>query len=115
MAQAEANETVGAGRPERGAAGGGRLAGKVAIITGAARGQGEAEARLFAREGASVVATDVLGDLVGKIAEDIVTDGHSAIALEHDISDPQAWDSVIAAAVERFGGVDVLVNNAAVH
>lgn len=93
----------------------GRLAGKVAIITGAARGQGEAEARLFAREGASVVATDVLGDLVGKVAEDIAADGLPIIALEHDISDPQAWDAVIAATVERFGGVDVLVNNAAVH
>src|SRR5947209_1286323 len=93
----------------------GRLAGKTALITGAARGQGEAEARLFAREGANVVATDVLGDLVDKLAQDVRADGGSAIGLGHDVSDPHAWDSVLAAALEEFGQVDVLVNNAAIH
>jgi 3alpha(or 20beta)-hydroxysteroid dehydrogenase len=115
MAQAGEHQAVGTASADRPEPGTGRLAGKVAIITGAARGQGEAEARLFAREGASVVATDVLGDLVSKVAEDIALDGFPAVALEHDISDPQAWDAVLAATVERFGGVDVLVNNAAVH
>jgi 3alpha(or 20beta)-hydroxysteroid dehydrogenase len=93
----------------------GRLAGKVAVITGAARGQGEAEARLFAREGASVVATDLFADLVAGVAADIVAGGGSAIGLEHDASDAASWDAVIAAATERFGGVDILVNNAAIH
>jgi 3alpha(or 20beta)-hydroxysteroid dehydrogenase len=115
VAQAGENGTVETGSPDRPVVGTGRLAGKVAIVTGAARGQGEAEARLFAREGASVVATDVLGDLVTKVAEDIAADGFPVIALEHDISDPQSWDSVIAATVERFGGLDILVNNAAIH
>jgi 3alpha(or 20beta)-hydroxysteroid dehydrogenase len=115
MAQTGQDATIGPGSSEPPSVSSGRLAGKVALITGAARGQGEAEARLFAREGASVVATDVLGDLVSKVAEDIAADGLPVIALEHDISDPKSWDSVIAASVERFGGLDILVNNAAIH
>lgn len=115
MAQAGENEAVEAASRGESWVESGRLAGKVAIITGAARGQGEAEARLFAREGASVVAVDILGDLVTKVAEDIAAEGFPVIALEHDISDPQSWDAIIAAAVERFGHVDILVNNAAIH
>ena len=90
----------------------GRLSGKVAIVTGAARGQGEAEARLFVDEGARVVATDVLGPEVEAVAEDL---GDAAVGLAHDVTDPAAWAAVVEAATERFGGVDVLVNNAGVH
>ena len=93
----------------------GRLEGKVAVITGAARGQGAAEARLFASEGAAVVLTDVLGDLVGEVADGISATGGSAVGLPHDVTDPAAWDAVVAAATDRFGGLDVLVNNAAIH
>jgi 3alpha(or 20beta)-hydroxysteroid dehydrogenase len=90
---------------------GGRLEGKVAIVTGAARGQGEAEARLFASEGARVVATDVLPE-VQAVADDL---GDAAVARVHDVTRPDAWAEVVAAAVETFGGVDVLVNNAGIH
>jgi len=90
----------------------GRLEGKVAIITGAAKGQGEAEARLFAREGASVVLTDVLRERGEAVAADI---GEHALFLAHDVSNEQDWQRVMTAATERFGGLDILVNNAAIH
>jgi 3alpha(or 20beta)-hydroxysteroid dehydrogenase len=90
----------------------GRLAGKVAVITGAARGQGEAEARLFAAEGASVVLTDVLAEEVRVVADSL---GAAAVATTHDVSDEAAWARVVELATEHFGGVDVLVNNAAIH
>lgn len=90
----------------------GRLEGKVAIITGAARGQGEAEARLFASEGARVVLTDVLGD---EVAETAASLGDAAVGLGHDVTDESGWAAVVATAVDRFGRLDVLVNNAAVH
>lgn len=89
-----------------------RLAGKVAIVTGAARGQGEAEARLFAAEGARVVLTDVLADEVAAVAASL---GAAAAAMAHDVSDEGTWSDVVALATDRFGGVDVLVNNAAIH
>jgi 3alpha(or 20beta)-hydroxysteroid dehydrogenase len=90
----------------------GRLSGKVAIVTGAARGQGEAEARLFAAEGADVVATDVLTDALQAVVADL---GGAAIGLTHDVTRPEEWTAVVDAAVEAFGGVDVLVNNAGIH
>ena len=89
----------------------GKLDGKVAIITGAARGQGAAEARLFAAEGARVTLTDVNGDGAA-VAEEI---GAKAQFLRHDISDEGAWARVVAATEERFGRVDILVNNAAIY
>src|SRR3954471_17192021 len=89
----------------------GRLDGKVALITGAARGQGEAEARLFVAEGASVVLGDVLdadGELVAKEL------GDRAAYLHHDVTSEADWDGIVAATISRFGRVDVLVNNAGV-
>jgi 3alpha(or 20beta)-hydroxysteroid dehydrogenase len=90
----------------------GRLAGKVAIITGAARGQGAAEARAFASEGASVVITDVLDTDLKAVAEEI---GPNALAVTHDVSSEAAWAAVVQAAGETFGGVDILINNAAIY
>ncbi len=86
------------------------LAGKVAIITGAARGQGEAEARLFAALGASVVLTDIQID-GQRVAEEI---GGDAVFARHDVADIESWAEVVRIAVDRFGRLDILVNNAAI-
>lgn len=88
-----------------------RLKGKVAIITGAAQGQGEATARLFAGEGCKVVTTDLKESLVGTVVEQI---GGEAVALKHDVSDAASWQAVVDRTVERFGKIDILVNNAAI-
>ena len=90
----------------------GRLAGKVAIITGAARGQGEAEARLFAREGARVVLTDVLTEAGAAVAADI---GPAALFVAHDVSQPEGWAQVVERTVAFAGRIDILVNNAAIY
>jgi 3alpha(or 20beta)-hydroxysteroid dehydrogenase len=89
----------------------GRLAGKVAIISGAARGQGEAEARLFAAEGASVVLGDVLDDEGAAVAADI---GPAAAYQHLDVTDAAQWASAVKVAEDRFGPVTVLVNNAGI-
>jgi len=88
----------------------GRLAGKTAIITGAARGQGEAEARLFVREGANVVLADVLDDAGELVAKQL---GDAARYVHCDIRDEDDWAGAVAAA-EELGPLNVLVNNAAV-
>jgi 3alpha(or 20beta)-hydroxysteroid dehydrogenase len=90
----------------------GRLAGKVAIVTGAARGQGEQHARLFAAEGAKIVLTDVLDESLFAVAADI---GDAALAMHHDVASEDEWGKAVAATVDAFGGLDVLVNNAAIH
>ena len=89
----------------------GRLDGKVAIVTGAARGTGEATARLFAAEGAKVVVADVLEDRGSAVADDL---GDAAIFAALDVSSEDDWDRAVALATERFGSLAVLVNNAAV-
>jgi 3alpha(or 20beta)-hydroxysteroid dehydrogenase len=89
----------------------GCLDGKVAIITGAARGQGAAAARLFAAEGAQVVVGDVLDDAGTALAASI---GAAAAYRHLDVSNEDDWDSVVGETVERLGGVDVLVNNAGI-
>jgi 3alpha(or 20beta)-hydroxysteroid dehydrogenase len=87
------------------------LDGLVAIITGAARGQGEAEARLLAAHGARVVLTDVLADQGAAVAADI---GDAARFVAHDVSSPEGWQEVVEASNAAFGRVDILVNNAAI-
>jgi 3alpha(or 20beta)-hydroxysteroid dehydrogenase len=84
------------------------LSGKVAIITGAARGQGEAEAALFLAEGCRVVATDV--DEAALMAQP-KRDG--LVPLRHDVANANDWGRVVAAALDRFRHIDILVNNAA--
>ena len=91
-----------------------RLEGKVALITGGARGQGAAEARLFAREGAKVVIADVLDpDGISVAAEINELDG-DATYVHLDVSSEADWQDAIAAAVSAYGKLDVLVNNAAI-
>ncbi|MGW0499723.1 SDR family NAD(P)-dependent oxidoreductase [Streptomyces sp. NPDC003007] len=87
----------------------GRLDGRVVIITGAARGQGEQEARLFAAEGARVVLADVLDDQGEALAEEI---GGRYVRL--DVGREDDWRSAVAAAKDAYGHVDGLVNNAGV-
>ncbi|NUU26160.1 MAG: glucose 1-dehydrogenase [Streptomycetaceae bacterium] len=89
-----------------------QLDGKVAVITGAARGQGEAEARLFVARGAKVVLTDLLEEEGEKVAADL---GDNARFVRHDVSSPEDWARVVATALDAFGRIDVLVNNAAIY
>ena len=91
-----------------------RLDGKSAIITGAASGMGAATAKLFAREGAKVVVTDVLEAEGKAIAEEINAAGGAARFELHDIADEASWQRVVSATVDAFGGIDILINNAGV-
>jgi 3alpha(or 20beta)-hydroxysteroid dehydrogenase len=88
----------------------GKLDGQVAIITGAAGGQGEAEARLFVAEGAQVAIADVQ-DKGEKVAADL---GAAAFFLFHDVSDEESWGKLVATTLEKFGAINILVNNAAI-
>ncbi|MGW0329076.1 glucose 1-dehydrogenase [Nocardia sp. NPDC003183] len=89
----------------------GRLAGKVAVISGGARGMGAAHARRFVAEGASVVIGDVLDDEGATVAKEL----GDAVAYRHlDVREPEQWAGIVAAAVEEFGGLHVLVNNAGI-
>src|SRR5687768_5239963 len=89
----------------------GRLEGKVAIVTGAARGQGEAEARRFVDEGARVLLTDVLDDDGESVAAEL---GDGAAYRHLDVTDEDEWVDAVADAEARFGPVSVLVNNAGI-
>jgi 3alpha(or 20beta)-hydroxysteroid dehydrogenase len=89
----------------------GRLDGKVAIISGAARGQGAAEARAFVAEGASVVLGDVLHDDGKRLADEL---GDAARYVPLDVTDEDAWKDAVAVAVRDFGTLTTLVNNAGV-
>ena len=89
----------------------GRLRGKIVLITGAARGQGAAEARLFAAEGAIVVMTDVI-DAEGREAADTI-DGATYQHL--DVTDESAWRALVVDLIDTHGRLDVLVNNAGVY
>ncbi|MEX3785740.1 SDR family NAD(P)-dependent oxidoreductase [Paraburkholderia sp. BR14374] len=89
----------------------GRIEGKVIIVTGAARGQGEATARLFVEQGARVVLTDVLASEGHAVAEDL---GERALFIKHDITEEAAWTDVVNRTLDHFGAVDGLVNNAGV-
>ncbi|CQD22402.1 putative short-chain dehydrogenase/reductase [Mycolicibacterium conceptionense] len=87
------------------------LSGKVVIVTGAARGQGEAEARLFAELGARVVLTDLLVEEGQRVADSI---GPAARFVRHDVGNENDWRTVVDTAAAEFGGVDALINNAAI-
>src|SRR5580693_9851416 len=91
-----------------------RLDGKVAIVTGGAHGMGEAEARLFAKEGAKVVVADILGDRAEAVAASIRASNGAAIAAAIDVTSEPAWVALIAKTVETYGRLDILVNNAGI-
>lgn len=92
----------------------GRLDGKVALISGGARGQGAAEARLFAREGAKVVLGDVLEMEGTKVAADIAEHGGEAVFVRLDVTREEDWQRAVDLAVSRFGKLTTLVNNAGI-
>jgi 3alpha(or 20beta)-hydroxysteroid dehydrogenase len=87
----------------------GKLEGRVAIVTGGARGQGAAEAELFTREGATVFVADVLVDEGEKTAAQV-----GATFVEHDVADPEQWEALVARVVADHGHLDILVNNAGI-
>ncbi len=90
----------------------GKLDGRVVLITGAARGQGEQEARLFAAEGAKVVVADVLDDQGEALAKEL---GEGTAVYAHlDVSQEDGWTAAVAAAKDAFGRIDGLVNNAGI-
>lgn len=91
-----------------------RLQGKVALITGAARGIGAAEARLFAREGAAVGITDLLEDEGRTVEAEIADEGGDALFVPLDVTSEDDWARAVDAVVGRFGRLDILVNNAGI-
>jgi NAD(P)-dependent dehydrogenase (short-subunit alcohol dehydrogenase family) len=92
----------------------GRLDGKVALISGAARGQGEAEARMFAAEGASVVLGDIRGELGEQVVAEIAAAGGTALFTLLDVSQEADWVRAVELAEGTYGKLDILVNNAAI-
>ena len=91
-----------------------RLKEKVAIVTGGAHGMGEAEARLFAAEGAKVVVADILGSDAEAVAADIRAEGGEATAAKIDVTSEAEWRGLIAETLTTYGRLDILVNNAGI-
>jgi NAD(P)-dependent dehydrogenase (short-subunit alcohol dehydrogenase family) len=93
----------------------GQFDGKVAIVTGAAQGIGQAYAQALAAQGAAVAVADINADAAREVAKQIVAEGGSADGVGVDVSDPDSAYAMVDATVAEFGGVDLLVNNAAIY
>jgi 3alpha(or 20beta)-hydroxysteroid dehydrogenase len=93
----------------------GRLAGKVALITGAARGMGAAHARAMAREGAKVAIADIATEPGERLATELREGAGESSYHSHDVADPEAWRELVVAIERTHGPVDVLVNNAGIQ
>ena len=91
-----------------------RLEGKVALISGGARGMGAAEAKLFASEGAKVVLGDVLEQEGQQVEAEIAEAGGEAVFVHLDVTSEPEWQNAVNTAIERFGKLDILVNNAGI-
>ena len=89
-----------------------RLAGRVALVTGAASGIGHAIAIRLAQEGAAVVVTDIQDEPGEAVATGIRETGGRAVFVHHDVVSPAEWDRAVGSAAREFGGLDILVNNA---
>ncbi|MDT4826022.1 3-beta-hydroxysteroid dehydrogenase [compost metagenome] len=92
-----------------------RLNGKIALVTGAARGLGAATAKVLAEHGASVVLTDILGDTGRSFCKQLQMGGFSTHYLDHDVANESDWQRVLTEVEERFGRLDILVNNAGIN
>ena len=92
-----------------------RLANKVALITGGARGQGAVEAKLFATQGAYVVICDILDEEGKRIESEINNTGGSSLFAHLDVTDESEWQHVIETTLNSFGKLDILVNNAGIY
>ena len=91
-----------------------RLKGKVALISGGAKGQGKVEAQLFSKEGAKVVLGDILDDLGQEVAKDIQDTGGEATYVHLDVTNETDWKSSIEIVLKKYGRLDILVNNAGI-
>lgn len=91
---------------------GNRLAGKVALITGASRSMGAAQAELFVAEGAKVVIADILDEEGRQLADTL---GDAAAYVHLDVGSEEEWEAAVTSAVDTFGAIDILVNNAGVY
>lgn len=91
-----------------------RMSGKVALISGAASGLGEAQALLFAREGAQVIIGDLQEELGASVVDRIAGEGGSAKFVRLDVTSAQSWASAVSAAVDAYGKLTTLVNNAGI-
>ncbi len=92
-----------------------RFDGKVAIVTGAGQGLGRAYAEALAAEGAKVVIAEIAEGKAKEVAEAITAAGGEAIAVTTDVTDAASCEAMAAAALEHFGGIDILINNAAIY
>ena len=92
----------------------GKLDGKVALISGGARGQGAAEARLFAQEGGKVVLADILDEQGQRVEAEINELGGDALYIHLDVTSESDWQRAVQATVAKYGKLDILVNNAAI-
>ena len=92
----------------------GRLSGKVALISGGSRGQGEAEAKLFSSEGAKVVLGDILDSEGLAVTSEINESGGEALYVHLDVTSKDDWGSAVKQTLENFEGLDILVNNAGI-
>ncbi|MEY3267068.1 MAG: hypothetical protein RJA15_1514, partial [Actinomycetota bacterium] len=91
-----------------------RLEGKVALITGGARGMGAAEAELFVANGATVVITDVLDSVGAETAKRLSSGSGTCVFIHHDVTSEADWSAVVADVLQSFGQIDILVNNAGI-
>jgi NAD(P)-dependent dehydrogenase (short-subunit alcohol dehydrogenase family) len=91
-----------------------RFTGKVVVVTGAARGQGRESALAFSKEGAQVAVTDVLADDLAETVRLVRESGGQAVGVAGDLTDPATIASVVAEALNAYGGVDILHNNAGI-
>ena len=91
-----------------------RLEGKVALISGGARGQDAVDAKMFTREGARVVIGDILDDLGMQVQAEINETGRECLYVHLDVTSESDWQGAVEAAVSLFGKLDVLVNNAGI-